>query len=61
MKKPKTKAQLAKEAKRARAKAWKALSAKVRAERGACEICGATEKLQAHHILPKKQHPDLLL
>lgn len=50
-----------KELKRARNKAWRELSAHIRAERGACEICGATEKLQVHHVLPKKQHPDLLL
>lgn len=33
----------------------------MRSEHGACEICGSPERLQVHHILPKKQHPGLLL
>lgn len=36
---------MAKEAKRARMKAWKELSARLRAEAGACEKCGATDGL----------------
>ena len=31
----------------------------MRAERGACEVCGVTERLNVHHILSKKTHPAL--
>ena len=55
--KKKTKAQLAKEAKRARMKAWKELSAQIRAEVGKCEVCGSTERLNIHHCLGRKTHP----
>lgn len=40
-----------------RAKAWRELSAKIRAETGACEACGSTERLNVHHVLSRKTHP----
>lgn len=62
MKKPKkkTKAQLAREAKRARNKAWKELSLKLRTERGRCEVCGEPAQV-VHHVLEKRVHLDLWL
>lgn len=42
-------------------KAWKELSARLRAEAGACEICGSVEKLNAHHCIHRKARKDLLL
>jgi len=57
-KKPPTKAQLKRKAqtaarvsRRARLAEW-SKAVRLRAG-GACEICGATEHIQAHHILPK--------
>lgn len=60
-KKKPTKAQLARESKRARAKAWKELSAKLREDRGRCEVCGSKEKLNAHHCIHRRARKDLLL
>ena len=62
--KKKSKAQLAREAKRARNKAWKELSAKVRAETPYCQRCGNTAKecrLNVHHLRARRFRPDLLL
>ena len=56
-----TKAQLAKAQRRARFKAWAALSLKLRERAGECQACGSTERLQAHHVLHRKQNPALLL
>lgn len=42
-------------------KAWKELSEKIRAERGACEVCGATDRLVVHHILWRRTRKDLML
>lgn len=55
--KNKTKSQLAGEEKRAKAKAWSELSARMRAERGACEKCGETGNLCVHHVLEKRLWP----
>jgi hypothetical protein len=59
---PPTKAQLASKAKtaarvskRAKLAEW-SKAVRLRAG-GACEICGATEHVQAHHILPKLFYP----
>lgn len=41
-------------------KAWKELSAKIRADIGKCEVCGATERLNVHHCLSRKTHPALV-
>lgn len=46
---------------RSRNRAWKALSKKIRAACGKCEICGDTDNLVVHHILDKKTHPALWL
>lgn len=59
--KKKTKAQLAKKERSLKRRAWKELSAKTRAERGACEICGATDRLVVHHILWRRTRKDLVL
>lgn len=56
-----TKAQLKKAERRARNKAWKELSEKLRLEAGKCQMCGSPERLCCHHVLHKKQNPSLLL
>lgn len=33
----------------------------VRARDGRCMLCGSTDSLHAHHILPKATHPELML
>lgn len=46
---------------RSRNRAWKALSKKMRDEKGACECCGETKNLCVHHILEKRLWPSLYL
>lgn len=62
MKKPKkiTKAKLARKARSNMRKALIEWSRIVR-QGGKCEICGRTEFLDAHHILPKERYPALKL
>ena len=38
---------------------WRKLRARILLQVGACVICGATEGLQVHHIVPPKGDPDL--
>lgn len=38
-------------------KAWKELSAEIRAGAGKCEVCGSAERLNVHHCLSRKTHP----
>jgi hypothetical protein len=61
-KKPKkiTKAKLAKMARTSKRKALQAWSKDVRVG-GKCEICGRTEFLDAHHLIPKERFPELQL
>lgn len=40
--------------------ALQAWSANVR-KRGMCEVCGNSENIQAHHILPKERYPEFKL
>lgn len=48
-------------AKAALRKAWAALSAKLREDRGRCELCGSQEHLQSHHVLAKRLYPGFTL
>ena len=62
--KNKTKAQLAREEKRAKARAWRELSARLRQETPYCQKCGKTAeecKLNVHHLRSRRHRPDLLL
>ena len=38
---------------------WRALAKAVIAQHPACQICGATERLQVHHIEPPKGNEEL--
>ena len=38
---------------------WRALSKQVRAEFGECAVCGATEQLTVHHVIPPKGNAEL--
>lgn len=40
---------------------WKALRTKIIKQRGKCELCGSTYRLQVHHIIPARVRPDLFL
>ena len=42
-------------------KAWAELSLKLRTETPYCQKCGSVSHLQAHHLLPRKLYPQLLL
>lgn len=45
----------------ARRSQWRKFSEEFRAKAGnKCAVCGSTERVQAHHLLEKKSHPDLL-
>ena len=46
---------------RSRNRAWKALSKRLRAAIGKCEICGSDEHLCLHHCLEKRVWPMLWL
>lgn len=48
-------------AKSAIRKAWTELSAKLREDRGCCEVCGSAEKLNAHHCIHRRARKGLLL
>jgi 5-methylcytosine-specific restriction endonuclease McrA len=40
---------------------WPSLRKAFLAKNGSCAVCGGKRKLQAHHILPFHNHPDLEL
>ena len=39
---------------------WSELSAKLRQEKPACEVCGKKDNLQCHHVTSKYYHKSLL-
>lgn len=47
-------------ARTARNKAWRELSARLRTEKGRCEVCGESGALQVHHLLAKKAYPGFM-
>jgi len=40
---------------------WRALSKATIKEVGCCQRCGATVRLQVHHVQPVRYHPELFL
>lgn len=42
-----------------RSGAWRGLEKRILQAQSSCEVCGATVRLQVHHVKPFHLHPDL--